>query len=293
MGRTAIIMPTHNALPQIAMSLRGLSWVAARDDVILVVADAASSDGTLSLLAAEAPWADVVRGDASWWWAAATNAGCAFAIERRHCDTLCLLNHDCILEESGFDRLVEELGVHPRDIVSSRVEIDGGKTVFFAGGTQSWTGMLTMRGLMAPASARFPSGPAVWCGGMGVMLGAGLWRALGGFDEVAFPHYHADADFCLRARAGGAVVRYCDEVRVVNDRASTGLRVDASNASFRRLRQTLVSQKSPYWVPPAVAFYRRHVRRRWPFALLHLYGVHLGSGLKRITLARVRQRRVR
>jgi GT2 family glycosyltransferase len=290
MGRTAIIMPTHNAMPQLAVTLRALAWAGARDEVSLVVADSASADETLEVLRELAPWAVVVHGDESWWWAAATNAGCAFADESLACDTFCLLNHDCLLDEPAFDRLLEEHRRHPGDIISSRVEIHGGTTVFFAGGTQSWTGMLTMRGLGEAASTKFPSGPLVWCGGMGVVVSAGLWRRLGGFDEVEFPHYHADADFCLRSRTAGARVRYCDEAQVLNDRSSTGLGVDFQNASLRRLLETLVSQKSPYWLPPAFTFYRRHEAFRWPLALAHLYGIHLGSGVKRIIQRELRER---
>ncbi len=290
MLRTAIIMPTHNALPQLRATLEALAWAKHRDDVELVVADAASSDGTPQFLAAETPWARVVHGEDSMWWAASTNAGCRFAQDSLRCDAVCLLNHDCLFTEAAFDGLLHDYQRSPTDLIACRVEAGGDDQVLFAGGTQSWTGMLTMRGVRAPASTRFPSGRVAWCGGMGVMLGARLWQRLGGFDDGAFPHYFADTDFCLRARTLGASVRYRDDLLVINDRSSSGIRIEGNDASLQRLLESLVSRRSPYRVADAARFYRRHLRFRWPLALGHLYAMHLGSGLKRIVSRYVRER---
>jgi len=285
MPHIAIVMPTHNALPQLAATMTELRWVEGREDVVLVLADSASTDGTLEYAETEAPWVAVVHGDESMWWAAATNLGCHYALRVLGCDTVCLLNHDCLLPSTSFDRLLAEHRRHPSDIICSRVLIKGEQRVLYGGGSMAWTGMLTMRGFHAPASSSFPSGRVVWCGGMGVVFGAKLWESLRGFDDRAFPHYHADADFCLRVRRLGASVRYCDEAVVVNDRASTGLGVVQGEATVGRLLATLGSRRSPYRVPDALRFYRRHLGARWPLALAHLYGIHLGSALKRIAMA--------
>jgi len=290
MQRTAIVIPTYNAMPQLAATLAELAWAESRDDVEVVLADSGSRDATLSHVKARAPWATVVRGDQSMWWAAATNIGCRHAIAALGCETLCLLNHDCEMPEHSFDVLLEGHRQSRRDIVCSRVLVKHGDRVLFAGGGMAWTGMLTMPGFDAPAMSRFASRDVVWCGGMGVIFSAALWLRLGGFDAATFPHYLADSDFCLRARHAGARVRYLDDAEIVNDRASTGLQVTPGDASVRRLFGTFVSPRSPYRLAGVLRFYRRHLGARWPLAVAHLYAIHVGVSLKRIAAACVQRR---
>lgn len=114
------------------------------------------------------------------------------------------------------------------------------------------------------------------------MFSAQLWRSLGGFDERALPHYHADADFCLRARSIGALTLYNPESTVVNDKSSTGFGVPRDGGSLHDVYITLVSRKSAVNVRDTVRFYARHAGWRLPFALAHLYAIHLGSSFVRV-----------
>lgn len=105
------------------------------------------------------------------------------------------------------------------------------------------------------------------------------------------PHYHADADFCLRAWSLGSATLYHPESTVVNDKSSTGLGVPRDGGSLRDVYVTLVSRKSSANVRDTVRFYVRHAGWRLPSALAHLYGIHLGSSLVRVL--RSARRRVR
>ena len=285
----AIVVPVHNGLPQLRVSLPTLRWARGVEGLTVIVVDGGSTDGTAAYLAEEEGWVRVVRGGASMWWAAATNAGCrhAAALGVSH---LCLLNHDCEWDERSYRELAEAQARHANDIVCSRVVVRGRDRLLYAGGTIAWTGKLVIRGFMRDAAEAYPEGQVAWCGGMGVLFPTWLWQRLEGFDERAFPHYHADADFCLRARRFGSGVFFCSASTVVNDRASTGVSVPRSGATVRHLLVSLTSRKSPFQLRETVRFYGRHARWRAPLALSHLYGIHLGSSLKRIVRSAVEQR---
>ncbi len=222
------------------------------------------------------------------WWTAATNRGCRWAVNQLGADALCLLNHDCRWTEQGFRVLLGafEGAPHP-SIHCSRVVLTDGR-LFFAGGYIAWSQADDPWLLRAgrPRVSRRQSGLG---GRPGVVFSAALWRRLGGFDENTLPHYHADADFCLRARALGAPTLYNPQSTVVNDKSSTGLSVPRDGASLRDIYVTLLSRKSSANLIDAVTLYQRHAGWRLPSALAHLYGVHLGSSLVRL-LRSVRRR---
>jgi len=286
--RSAIVIPVFKGMPQLADCLASLSWVARVPDVDAVLVDCGSEDGSRAFVAEEYPWVLTVEGDPSMWWSAATNRGCRWAVDELGADTLCLLNHDCRWPEQAFRALLGALEGSPTAIHCSRVCLTDGR-LLFAGGYVARSGRLMIRGYYASADPGFSAGRVDWAGGQGVMFPAALWRRLGGFDERALPHYHADADFSLRARSMGAPTLYHPESTVVNDNSSTGLGVPRDGASLRDIYVTLVSRKSSANVRDAVRLYARHAGWRLPSALAHLYGVHLGSSLVRV-LRSVRRR---
>lgn len=290
----AIVIPVFNGMPQLGACLESIEWTRDLPDVDVVVVDCGSTDGSREYVASEHPWVRLVFGHSDMWWAAATNYGCRYAVDELGAEILGLLNHDCRWTEAGFVALRKSYAEQPA-IHCSRVLLPDGR-LFFAGGRIAWSGRLMIRGYYEAQDPGYPAGRVDWSGGQGVLVPAWLWTALDGFDERALPHYHADADFCLRARRLEVPTLYCPASTVVNDKSSTGLGLAREGGTLGQLWQTLVARKSSANVRDAVRFYARHAGVRSVSALSHLYAVHVGSSILRIGRgwrARMRQRQRR
>lgn len=283
----ALVIPTFNSLQALKECLSSIEW-ARNASVSVVVVDSGSSDGTREYLKT-VPWVVAVDGSPDMWWAAATNAGCIRAIRTLGANGIALLNCDCTWDVSSFVALRDSFIKKPGDIHCSRVLVRSPRRLLFAGGFILRSGLLGMRGFMEPADTPYDGGEVEWCGGMGVLFAAGLWERLGGFDARTFPHYYADADFCLRARRARRAVWYCADSVAVNDRTTSSLNVPKTGARLSDLAYVLVSRRSPSNIRDSVLFYWRHAGPLVPAALAHLYWQAIGSGVKRVALSSARE----
>ena len=278
---TSLVIPVFNGLPQLSDCLRSLSW-AQEMGVGVVVVDSGSTDGSREVVAALAPRAHVVLGNASMWWTAAVDAGCRYALETLRAERICLLNHDCLWSREGFAALEHALEDHPDSIACSDVvSLDGLRTVF-GGGVTMQSGMLSVRACDLPADPPPRSGWVDWCGGQGVLFTALTYRRIGGFDTVRFPHYYGDSDFCLRGAKIGIGTWFCSGSRVWNDTTTTGLGMDRAGTTLTAVLRTLISRRSMFNVHDTVRFYVRHRRLRAVAAISHLYGMWAGVALVRL-----------
>ncbi len=281
---TAVVIPVHNGRDGLARCLEYLEWCRDRADTGVVVVDSGSTDGSAELVSSRFAWVHLVSGPDTMWWTEATNLGARYALESLGVRRLCLLNHDCLLSEVAYTHLSACQAEHPLDIVCAQVRVAGGDEALFQGGRVLWSGKLAIDGFLARPDPEPPSRYVVWCGGMGVLVPRLVYEMLGGFDGERFPHYWADADFCLRASRLGVRVWYCSDAVVLNDRSTTGLSVNAESASLTDIWRLVTHRKSAVNVRDTFAFYRRHFGLRAPVPLLHVYVVHLGSALRRVTL---------
>ncbi len=78
-----------------------------------------------------------------------------------------------------------------------------------------------------------------------LMIGAGLFAELGGFDEAEFAITHNDVDLCLRTREKGLKVVYAPEATLLHKESQTRKPDQAAGEAARHARET-------------AAFYRRH-----------------------------------
>ena len=259
-----IVIPVHNCLGQLEASLPRLRTAVAlfegRASVILV--DDGSADGTSSWVKETYPDFTVIEEDGRKWWSGAVNVGARYAANVLTANFLLLWNADILCSEDYFSvvsRLCAE--DRPRTIFASKLfYLDPPDRIFSFGCTfDSHTGRSTLIGCGEVDGPRFASRTAVhWAGGMGTLVPMPIAAALGFWDEVHFPQYHGDSDFCLRAREIGIEIVAVPELRIWNDKRSSGFRHELS---FRRLARSFTDRRSLYHLRTNLNFYRRHVQR--------------------------------
>jgi len=237
-------------------------------DLMVVVVDDGSTDGTASYLNTNHPDVHVVNGSGSLWWSGAVDLGCRFAIDHG-ASRIVLINNDnldmspnLILELEGV--LDRHGGLAGAVIVEDRPS--GRREVVAAGGTLDWRG----RGLelregpryAVEHRARAEEVECDWLSGAALAFGKDVFVKLGGFNTRRFPQYRGDVDFTTRAGQAGYKCTVTYAAWVLNDTTKTWINF-RRRLTYREFLLGLVSLRSAYNVRETVLFAWRHCPKRW------------------------------
>ncbi len=210
--RVAAIVVTHNNEADVTRCLRSLRsrW----SELSLVVIDNASTDGTRAELAAMRDLSPILS-EHNLGFARAVNAAAARCMDADH---LLLVNPDVVLEDHSIDALLAlalrfpEAGLYGGRMSDATGRLDPTSCLslpslrtaaLFASGAASLQGWPvfdpdSLGGWPRDDTREVPA----LTGGL-LLIEAGLWRRLGGFDGRFFL-YGEDVDLCMRARTLGA-----------------------------------------------------------------------------------------
>ncbi len=221
----AVVVVTYNSerfiedfLASLDDGLKGVSWH-------LVVADNASSDGTVEFVRRLAPAATLVQMGRNAGYAAGINAG--VAASEKH-SAILVLNPDVRLMPNCGTELLSSIQpgtglVVPRIVDRNSQLIESMRrepTVL-----RAWGDAL----LGASRAGRYPMfGETVtdrrlydremitdWAEGSTILITAACWRRCGPWDESFFL-YSEETDFSLRARDAGFIMRYVPSARAIH-----------------------------------------------------------------------------
>lgn len=124
------------------------------------------------------------------------------AASRAQGEFLALLNDDCTVGPGWLEALIDTMERRPRCGVVCSTFLDPDGTLQYAGY------LIWGDGESAPvvedgaASMRFER-VVHYASGGSMLVRRSLWDQLGGFDEMYYPGYFEDSDFCLRAAQAG------------------------------------------------------------------------------------------
>jgi GT2 family glycosyltransferase len=171
-----------------------------------VVVDNASQTDPTPVLAAEFPWAHLVRNPANAGWSGGNNTGIRHALARG-ADFVVLLNNDTTVRPDLVERLLAAFASHPGyGVIGPVIRYMDEPDLVMTDGTgfnRPQTGSFFAR-IPVPEQAADP--PAVAevdvVNGCCMMIRAEVFRRVGLIDDRFFL-IHEETDFCLRARAAG------------------------------------------------------------------------------------------
>jgi len=144
--------------------------------------------------------------------AAAVNAG-ARLLRSRGCRLLLVLDPAVRIDEPTLLELAQDCVANPQRLISPRILRPDG-TPWFGGGSVD-----IRRGRTLTSSAADSAAPDGWLSGACLMISAGLWDWLNGFDESYFLEWE-DVDLSWRCVAAGGSLTVREDLRVV--RAESG-----------------------------------------------------------------------
>lgn len=262
----AILIPIYNRLE---LTKTGLSSLKAsiesnqqyNDQVRyqIVIIDDGSTDGSGDYIKQNYPDVHVLTGDGNLWWSGAINMGARFAINDLKTEFVLLMNDDCIIADDYFSNMSKLIieGAANHTILASKVYFTHppDKVFYYGANFNFKTGKKTINGGKKIDEGQFNEPyKCEWSGGMGVLIPSSVINQIGYFDDKTFPQYYGDADFTLRATKAG-ISLYCrPELKLWNDRRSTGF---THNGKFITYLKSLTSLRSSYNIVKDYHFYTR------------------------------------
>lgn len=286
-----VIIPVHNRRELTRVCLSCLRAQTETHQVIVV--DDGSTDGTATTIAQEFPDVTVLTGTGSLWWAGGTNLGIRHVLPRLNTNDFVLtLNDDTEVGPDYLARLLLAYDANkPALIGSISVDIRNPARLLYAGMrvnmvTASFTDQATdqfhNQAGQLPASQPYLSTDCL--PGRGMLITAGIFNAIGLFDDAHFPHHMADIDFSIRARKAGFALLVATDCVVLEHAEATALQLNKP-VSLRVFWAALFATRSPIKIRTRYAFARRHAPIMPIFLALDLSRIMGGYVFRRLKTA--------
>ena len=229
--RTAVVILNWNTkeylrrwLPALLSSCQALGTdpSTGEEAAAVVVADSASTDGSLEMMAAEFPTVRTIALDANYGFTGGYNR----ALEKLDAEYFVLINSDIEVDGNWLLPLVRWMDTHPEcgvcgprlhalvcpegkatDAKAKCLRTDRFEYAGAAGGLLDRYGYPYCRGRVLKRTEKDRgqySEPAdvMWATGACLMTRSSLWRSLGGLDDRFFAHME-EIDYCWRAQLAG------------------------------------------------------------------------------------------
>ncbi len=234
----SVIIPLWNGRDLIDDCLSALlaSCAEVEATVEILVIDNGSADGSADHVAATwtHPQIFLIRNERNLGFA----GGCNVGLRAARGMYLALLNQDTIVRSGWLSALISALDAEP-GIVGSLALLPDGVTVQHAGGEVEWpTAIARHLGYGEPLSPKWQHAAMVeFVTAAAMAFPRHLLDEIGPLDELFWPGYYEDVDFCFRAREAGYSVRYRpDAILIHAEHASFR---DRSSTRWARLRGRL------------------------------------------------------
>lgn len=250
----------------------------------VIVVDHGTSSETAELLGREFPRITRIEASSALWWTGAINAGIQFAMAAG-ATRVVLLNNDCYVQPDTLFHLVKLSGKNPTAIIAAiQRDLQSKSIGSLTISCNFLLGFPTKPGAKSASMTQFEQGlisARLIQGGRGVLIPLEVFQKIGLFDSVVFPHYSADHDFYLRARAAGVPLYVGLHAMVDIDTTRTSSAVRPMQMSLSQFRESLHSMRSHRSIGHVSSLFRRY----YPIPGLYKLGVFLFVGRYALTYA--------
>jgi len=245
MIKISIIIPVHNRKKVTIKGLTSLNLALdnyyKKSKLIacdIVIIDDGSTDNTSDWVSKHYPNTNIIYGDGNLWWSGSINLGINYSLNNLNPNYIMFWNDDLTVDSDYFLNL-EKIVINERfknSIIASKIFYENEKDrVFYYGGflDNKKASFYINREDLQNHSKEIECD---WTGGMGVVFPINIFKEIGVVDNINFPQYYGDADFSLRAKDAGFKIYCHNELKLLNDRSSTGM---SHNGSLLKYLQSL------------------------------------------------------
>lgn len=262
-----IVIPTYNRSTYLRiLLLQLLSQTNVENiEMIPVVVDDGSTDGTYEMLISEFPTVKVVKGSGQWWWTKCLNEGIKYLITHFKPYYFLILNDDSQVEPNYINLLLmasERAG--EKNIVGSiSVTLEKPYRVSFSGVKKisKYTFIKKPYYKSYELLMNIPQSgllPTYALNGRGTLIRSAIIKELGGFNERVFPQYGSDDDIALRAWSKGYKVLLALDCKVFDRTMDT-----SKGTAFRQdspwvFLKSFFTRNSVNYIPKQLSFFYFH-----------------------------------
>lgn len=264
----AIIIPIHNRLEVTKQGLTSIKRSLSSSKTILkfetVVVDDGSTDGSSKWISDNYPEIHLIAGNGNLWWSGAVNLGVKFALNSLSAEYIIVLNPDNELDISFFSKLEGVLKNSPKAIIGSKIldihtNLEWSELKYFN----------KLSGISRNKKSKYFKTYA-WVTGMGVIVPTSIINTIGFWDEIKFPQYFGDTDFCIRACKENLKVTYNNELIVYNKTEYSSYTGNNLKTYFKSLSTSNIGSR--YNLKIRFNFYRSHcITPIWFFTYIGYY----------------------
>ncbi len=279
-ARVFSVTPVYNDIDHTLATVRTLLSLTPSLTEIVVV-DNGSSDGTSDILREEHPEVTLLQGSEELLWSGAINIGVRYALEKG-AEYVLIINNDLLLHPRFLNEHLIAAEAYPDALISPKILMtDEPWRIFSMGGKIDW-----LKGVQVPIghntidNGRWDEPmEADWLAGMVILVPAQVFRQGIWIDELTFPHYSSDSDFCIRAKKAGFTIIVWPKSRVYNKVSSSGLDakllLGVEPFSLRLCIRSLTSIRSSKNLLIFSKWVKRHAPVwSWPMMLGRFYGFY-------------------
>ena len=256
MKRVAVVILNWNGEALLRRYLPVVVSTSESEDVEVVVADNASSDGSIELLRREFPTVSIVQLDKNYGFAGGYNR----ALEQIDSQYVVLLNSDVATTQGWLRPLIDMMDADDSVGACAPKLMDDKRHTHFeyagaAGGYIDWLGYPFCRGRIMDAVEEDrrqydDNVDALWVSGAALMVRRQEYVSAGGLDEDFFAHME-EIDLCWRLRNRGKRVIACGDAEVFHLGGAT---LNSGNPrktylNFRNSLSMLVKNYNNSWWP--------------------------------------------
>jgi GT2 family glycosyltransferase len=197
-----IVIPVFNRIKFTRNCLESLYNQTWKNFKVIVIDDG-SNDGTSRMIETQFPEVILIKGDGNLWWTKATNLGVAYALDD-NADFILTLNNDTILHKEFLEKMIIWALQKPNALLGALAVDVHSNRVVYGGEKINWK-LATYEKIIdkIPISSRNGVHEVSHFPGRGLLIPSIVFKNIGLFDEIRFPHYAADFDFTHRAARKG------------------------------------------------------------------------------------------
>lgn len=220
-----VVIPVRNRKAKTLRFLERLAQQTCRDISVYVV-DSNSTDGTQAAIALRFPAVTILSASDRDYWAGATNRGIQAALARPDIAYILTINDDSLIPDDFIETLNAIAKRYRTDILGVRIDLLAAPGIIWSiGSCHKWGSrhlFITNHGrrhedTLPPMIREAHLLPVESMPGNGVLIRREIFARLGLYNTRFTPHYHADTEFMLRARAQGVVPFVTPQVILYND----------------------------------------------------------------------------
>jgi GT2 family glycosyltransferase len=256
------------------------------EDIVLVIADDASTDGTSDYLKEHAPSVVVLQGNGNLWWTGGINLCIDYILKVcRPIDYVITINNDVTIDADYVSQKVARASMYAGAIIGSVCVDQAHPNIVETSG-------LVMNFLTCASKPVAPTNadltllnicgcvPATHLPAKGVLVPVGIYTKIGKYDFERLPHYHADTDFTLRAFKNGVKI-YVDFDSIVYSNVNRANMTNGADITFSNLLKSFDPIRGINGFPAYRAFADIHFSgRQWQFLAVKYTRIILGLLLR-------------